>query len=68
MGEEDDTEPPQRTRIPRALRSIEAAGVAGLLHSALSLAEPASSCRPLIRETAIRRSPTGTTMTPTNAR
>lgn len=28
---------PQRSRLPRALRSIEAAAVAGLLHSALSL-------------------------------
>jgi len=37
VGDVNGSTAPQRSRLPRALRSIEAAAVAGLLHSALSL-------------------------------
>lgn len=38
VGDEGSSESRRRRRIPRALRSIEAAAVAGLLHSTLALA------------------------------
>ena len=37
VGDEGHSKPRRRRRVPRALRSIEAAAVAGLLHSALAL-------------------------------